>query len=69
MILSLMERVVSERVGDSGHCGDVRRAAIGSMLVERVVEPGLLVVRKLGGTWTREIVFQRLLSAPSVTCA
>lgn len=68
MILSLMGRVVSERVDASGHCGDARRAAIGSTLVERVVEPGLLVVHKLGGTRPRDTVIQRLLSAPSVTC-
>ena len=36
--------------------------------MERVVETGSLVIRKLGGTRAREIVIHRFLSAPSVTC-
>ena len=43
------------RAGALGHFGDARRAAIGSTLVERVVETGSLVIRKLGGTRAREI--------------
>ena len=56
------------RAGSLGHFGDARRAAIGSTLVERVVETGSLVIRKLGGTRAREIAIHRFLSAPSVTC-
>ncbi|MBU6355834.1 MAG: IS4 family transposase [Rhodospirillales bacterium] len=56
------------RAGALGHFGDARRAAIGSTLVERVVETGSLVIRKLGGTRAREIAIHRFLSAPSVTC-
>lgn len=56
------------RAGGLGYFGDARRAAIGSTLVERVVETGSLVIRKLGGTRAREIAIHRFLSAPSVTC-
>ena len=41
---------------------------MGSTLVERVVETGSLVIRKLGGTRAGEIAIHRFLSAPSVTC-
>jgi hypothetical protein len=56
------------RGGALGHFGDARRASIGSTLIDRVVETGSLVVRKLGGTRAREIAIHRFLSAPSVTC-
>ena len=69
MILRLMEKVVAVRAGALGHFGDARRAAMGSTLVERVVETGSLLIRKLGGTRAREIAIHRFLSAPSVTCA
>ena len=36
--------------------------------MERVVETGSLVIRKLGGTRARDIAIHRFLSAPSVTC-
>lgn len=61
--------MVALRAGDLGYFGDARRAAMGSTLVERVVETGSLVIRKLGGTRAREIAIHRFLSAPSVTCA
>ena len=60
--------MVAVRAGALGHFGDARRAAVGNMLVERVVETGSLVIRKLGGTRAREIAIHRFLSAPSVTC-
>jgi hypothetical protein len=56
------------RAGALGHFGDARRASVGRTLVERVVETGSLVIRKLGGTRAREIAIHRFLSAPSVTC-
>ncbi len=56
------------RGGAFGHFGDARRAAVGSTLVERVVETGALVIRKLGGTRAREIAIHRFLLASSVTC-
>ncbi|HQT89634.1 MAG TPA: transposase, partial [Acidiphilium sp.] len=56
------------RGGTLGHFGDARRATMGTTLVERVVETGSLVIRKLGGTRAREIAIHRFLSAPSVTC-
>jgi hypothetical protein len=68
MIFLSMGNGMSVGAGALGHFGDARRAAVGSALVERVVETGSLVVRKLGGTRAREIAFHRFLSAPSVTC-
>ena len=68
MILGLMGNEMAVRGGALGHFGDARRAAVGSTLVERVVETGSLVIRKLGGTRAREIAIHRFLSAPSVTC-
>ena len=63
-----MGNEISVRGGALGHFGDARRAASGDTLVERVVETGSLVIRKLGGTRAREITIHRFLSAPSVTC-
>ncbi len=68
MIFVAMGNEMAVRAGALGHFGDARRAAIGSTLVERVVETGSLVIRKLGGTRAREIAIHRFLSAPSVTC-
>jgi hypothetical protein len=34
--------------GELGYFGDARRAAVGTTLIERVMETGSLVVRKLG---------------------
>jgi hypothetical protein len=68
MILEFTGNEMAVRGGALGHFGDARRAAMGTRLVERVVETGSLVIRKLGGTRAREIAIHRLLSAPSVTC-
>jgi hypothetical protein len=53
--------------GELGHFGDARRAATGSILIERVAETGTLVVRKLGRDRAGEVAIHRFLSAPSVT--
>jgi hypothetical protein len=68
MILGLTGDEMAVRGGALGHFGDARRATMGTTLVERVVETGSLVIRKLGGTRAREIAIHRFLSAPSVTC-
>ena len=68
MILGLTGNEMAVRDGALGYFGDTRRAAMGTTLVERVVETGSLVIRKLGGTRAREIAIHRFLSAPSVTC-
>ncbi len=54
------------QAGVLGYFGDKRRAATGSRLIERVMETGSLVVRKLGKTRAGEMSFHRFLSAPSV---
>ncbi len=59
---------MDNRGGELGHFGDVRRAAMGSTLIERVMETGSLVIRKLGRGGAGEIAIHRFLSAPSVTC-
>lgn len=59
---------MDDRGGELGHFGDARRAAIGSTLIERVMETGSLVIRKLGRGRAGEIAIHRFLSAPSVTC-
>lgn len=64
----LMGNAMSVRGGVLGHFGDAWCAAMRSALVERVVETGSLVIRKLGGPRAREIGSHRFLSAPSVTC-
>ena len=56
------------REGALGEFGDVRRAAVGTRLIERVMETGSLVVRKLGRDRAGEIAIHRFLSAASVTC-
>ena len=60
-----MERAV----GALGHFGDARRAAVGSTLLERVMETGSLVIRKLGGDRAGEMAIHRFLSAASVSTA
>ena len=55
------------RIGELGHFGDARRAAMGSTLIERGMETGSLVIRKLGRDRAGELAIHRLLSAPSVT--
>src|SRR5664279_4509001 len=58
---------MEQQGGELGHFGDARRAAMGSILIERVVETGTLVVRKLGRDRAGEVAIHRFLSAPSVT--
>ncbi len=53
--------------GELGYFGDARRAAVGTTLIERVMETGSLVVRKLGGDRAGEMALHRFLAAPSVT--
>jgi len=55
------------REGALGNFGDVRRGAIGTRLMERVMETGSLVIRKLGRDRAGEIAIHRFLSAASVT--
>jgi len=50
-----------------GYFGDVRRAAAGASLFERVVETGSLVVNQLGGDRAGEMSAHRFLSSPQVT--
>src|SRR5664279_4448554 len=58
---------MGQQGGELGHFGDARRAAMGSILIERVVETGTLVIRKLGRDRAGEVAIHRFLSAPSVT--
>ena len=60
--------VLGSREGALGGFGDVRRAAMGTRLIERVMETGSLVIRKLGCDRAGEIAIHRFLSAASVTC-
>ena len=53
--------------GELGYFGDARRAAVGTTLIERVMETGSLVVRKLGCDRAGEMAIHRFLAAPSVT--
>jgi hypothetical protein len=56
-------------IGALGYFGDVRRAAVGSSFLERVMETGSLVIRKLGRDRAGEMAFHRFLCAPSVSTA
>jgi len=38
---------VQQQGGEHGHFGDARRAAVGSMLVERVMQTGSLVIQRV----------------------
>ena len=58
---------VRHHCGEVGYFGDARRAAMGSTLIERVMETGSLVVRKLGRDRAGEMAIHRFLAAPSVT--
>jgi len=60
--------VLVSREGALGDFGDIRRAAMGTRLIERVMETGSLVIRKLGCDRAGEIAIHRFLSAASVTC-
>jgi hypothetical protein len=44
---------------DIGYFGDTRRAAVGTTLIERVMETRLLVVRKLGCDRAGEMAIHR----------
>lgn len=67
--------VMRRQGGELGQFGDARRAAMGSTLIERVMQTliervmqtGSLVLRKLGGDRAGEIAIHRFLSAASVT--
>ena len=58
---------MGRQIGELGYFGDARRAAVGSTLIERVMETGSLVIRKLGRDRAGEMAIHRFLSAPSVT--
>jgi hypothetical protein len=66
--VDLSGALLGSREGALGGFGDVRRAAVGTRLVERVMDTGSLVIRKLGCDRAGEIAIHRFLSAPSVTC-
>ena len=55
--------------GALGYFGDARRAATGTLLLDRATATGSLVIRTLGPTRGEELAIHRFLSAPSVTCA
>jgi Transposase DDE domain len=52
-----------------GYFGDVRRAARGAWLFERIVATGSLVLRRVGGTRAGEIAAHRFLDSPQVSAA
>ena len=58
-----------EQCGALGYFGDMRRAEVGTLLLERATANGSLVIRKLGWTRAGEQAIHRFLKAPSVTCA
>ena len=60
---------MTEQCGALGYFGDARRAATGTLLLDRATATGSLVIRKLGPTRGEELAIHRFLSAPSVTCA
>ena len=49
-----------------GWFGDARRAAAGAFVLERIVETGSLVIRKVGGDRAGEMMVHRFLSSPAV---
>lgn len=53
--------------GTIGAFGDVRRAARGAWLFERIVATGSLVLRKVGGDRAGEMAAHRFLDAPQVS--
>ena len=58
---------MEQKCGELGYFGDGRRAAMGTTVIERVMETGSLVIRKLGGDRAGEMAIHRFLKAPSVT--
>jgi len=69
MSLSRFGALMGRQGGELGYFGDARRAAMGTTLIERVMETGSLVIRKLGCDRAGEVAIHRFLSAPSVTTA
>lgn len=59
---------MAEQCGALGYFDDARRAATGTLLVERAMATGSLVIRKLGATRGEELAIPRFRLAPSVTC-
>ena len=53
--------------GSIGAFGDIRRAARGAWLFERIVATGSLVLRKIGGNRAGEIAAHRFLESPQVS--
>ena len=51
---------------DIGTFGDARRAATGAFLLQRILETGSFVVRRIGRDRAGEIAVHRFLSAPAV---
>ncbi len=60
---------MTEQCGALGYFGDAGRAATGTLLLDRAMATGSLVIRKLGPARGEELAIHRFLSAPSVTCA
>src|SRR5215203_5638967 len=50
-----------------GHFGDVRREAIGAMVLERVVTTGSLVLSRIGGDRNGQVSVGNFLGSPHVT--
>lgn len=57
-----------EQTGTLGYFGDERRAKVGTALMDRVMQTGSLVLRKLGETRAGEVKFNRFLGRAAVTC-
>ena len=51
----------------TGNFGDMRRAAVGAWMLERVVTTGSLVLRSIGGNRAGEMSAGRFLDSPNVT--
>jgi len=67
MCLSRFGVFMERKCGELGYFGDARRAAMGTNVIERVMETGSLVIRKLGCDRAGEMAIHRFLKAPSVT--
>ena len=59
---------MTEQCGALGYFGDARRAATGTLLLDRAMATGSLVIRKFGPARGEELAIHLFLSAPSVTC-
>jgi hypothetical protein len=58
---------VADEIYRIGKFGDVRRAAVGAWMFERVMMTGSLVLRKIGGDRSGELSASRFLDSPHVT--